>query len=105
MTTATRRVVTVSAQSRPRASSNLEVPASRGGGDRAAPPVGRLPGASRSVRTLLACDDASRRASAHGPDRITGVAAPNQPMVFGTEPGETDYSPLWDETIVRWKAG
>src|SRR5712691_8627098 len=36
---------------------------------------------------------------------ITGAAAPNQPMVFGTEPGETDYSPLWDETIVRWKAG
>ncbi len=26
-------------------------------------------------------------------------------MVFGTEPGETDYSLLWDETIVRWKAG
>ena len=26
-------------------------------------------------------------------------------MVFGTEPGEPDYSPLWNETTVRWKPG
>jgi hypothetical protein len=26
-------------------------------------------------------------------------------MVLGSEPGEPDYSPLWRETIVRWKRG
>jgi hypothetical protein len=36
---------------------------------------------------------------------VSGPAAPNQPVVFSTEPGETDYSPLWDEATVRWKAG
>jgi hypothetical protein len=36
---------------------------------------------------------------------VTGPAAPNQPVVFGTEPGESDYSPLWDEVTVKWKAG
>jgi hypothetical protein len=36
---------------------------------------------------------------------ITGPAAPDQPMVFGSEPGETDYSPLWQEITVTWKAG
>src|SRR5438309_602365 len=29
---------------------------------------------------------------------VSGRAAPNQPVVFSTEPGEADYSPLWDET-------
>lgn len=36
---------------------------------------------------------------------ITGPAAPNQPMVFGSEPGGGDYSPLWQEVTVKWKAG
>ena len=36
---------------------------------------------------------------------ISGPAAPNQPMVFNTEPGEDDYSPLWQEVTVKWKAG
>ncbi len=36
---------------------------------------------------------------------ISGPAAPNQPMVFSTEPGETNYSPLWQEVTVKWKAG
>ena len=36
---------------------------------------------------------------------ISGPAAPNQPMVFGSEPGGSDYSPLWQETTVKWKAG
>ena len=26
-------------------------------------------------------------------------------MVFGSEPGESDYSPLWQEVNVRWNAG
>ena len=33
---------------------------------------------------------------------VMGPAAPNQPVVFGSEPGETDYSPLWHEIDVRW---
>ena len=37
--------------------------------------------------------------------KVVGPAAPNQPVVFGSEPGETDYSPLWEEITVRWKAG
>jgi hypothetical protein len=36
---------------------------------------------------------------------IVGRAAPNQPVVFGSQPGESDYSPLWDEVNVRWKPG
>lgn len=36
---------------------------------------------------------------------VEGQAAPGQLAVFGSEPGEPDYSPLWDETILTWKAG
>jgi hypothetical protein len=36
---------------------------------------------------------------------VQGNAAPGQLAVFGSEPGEKDYSPLWDETILTWKAG
>ena len=36
---------------------------------------------------------------------IRGTAAPNQPMVFGSQPGEDDYSPLWRELDVTWKPG
>ena len=36
---------------------------------------------------------------------VEGRAAPGQLAVFGSEPGEPDYSPLWDETILTWKAG
>jgi hypothetical protein len=36
---------------------------------------------------------------------IRGRAAPNQLAIFGSEPGEKDYSPLWRETILTWKAG
>jgi hypothetical protein len=35
---------------------------------------------------------------------IQGTAAPNQPFVFGSEPGESDYSPVWQEIDVRWKS-
>ena len=34
---------------------------------------------------------------------VHGNAARGQLMVLGSEPGEPDYSPLWRETIVRWK--
>lgn len=36
---------------------------------------------------------------------VEGKAAPGQLAVFGSEPGESDYSPLWTETILNWKAG
>jgi hypothetical protein len=36
---------------------------------------------------------------------IAGKAAPGQLAVFGSEPGETSYNPLWEEVIVSWKPG
>ena len=36
---------------------------------------------------------------------VQGRAAAGELAVFGSEPGEPDYSPLWDETILTWKAG
>jgi hypothetical protein len=36
---------------------------------------------------------------------VQGRAAPGQLAVFGSEPGEKNYSPLWSETILTWKAG
>jgi hypothetical protein len=34
---------------------------------------------------------------------VQGRAAPGQLAIFGSEPGESDYSPLWSETILTWK--
>ena len=36
---------------------------------------------------------------------VSGPAAANQPFVFGSEPGEDSYTPLWQELTVKWKAG
>jgi hypothetical protein len=36
---------------------------------------------------------------------VKGRAAPGQLTVFGSEPGESDYNPLWEEMWVTWKAG
>jgi hypothetical protein len=36
---------------------------------------------------------------------IQGKAAKGQLSVFGSEPGEDDYNPLWDELFVTWKLG
>jgi hypothetical protein len=35
---------------------------------------------------------------------VQGRAAPGQLAIFGSEPGESNYSPLWSETILTWKA-
>jgi hypothetical protein len=35
---------------------------------------------------------------------VQGKAAPGQLAIFGSEPGEPDYSPIWKETILTWKA-
>ena len=36
---------------------------------------------------------------------VLGRRASNQPVVFGSEPGESDYSPLWLVVEVHWKPG
>ena len=36
---------------------------------------------------------------------IRGTAAKGQLSVFGSEPGESDYNPLWEEKYVTWKSG
>jgi hypothetical protein len=36
---------------------------------------------------------------------VKGHAAAGQIAVFGSEPGESDYSPLWREIWVTWKSG
>jgi hypothetical protein len=36
---------------------------------------------------------------------VQGTAAARQLAVFGSEPGESDYSPLWQEYVVQWKSG
>jgi hypothetical protein len=35
---------------------------------------------------------------------VQGKAAAGQVAVFGSEPGESGYSPIWKETILTWKA-
>jgi hypothetical protein len=35
---------------------------------------------------------------------VQGKSAAGQLAVFGSEPGEASYSPIWKETILTWKA-
>jgi hypothetical protein len=35
---------------------------------------------------------------------VEGKAAAGQLAVFGSEPGEASYSPIWKETILTWRA-
>jgi hypothetical protein len=35
---------------------------------------------------------------------VEGKAATGQLAIFGSEPGEPTYSPVWKETILSWKA-
>jgi hypothetical protein len=35
---------------------------------------------------------------------VEGKAATGQLAVFGSQPGEASYSPIWKETILTWKA-
>jgi hypothetical protein len=44
-------------------------------------------------------------ASAHEIYLVQASAAPGQLAVFGSEPGEPSYSPIWKETILTWKPG
>jgi hypothetical protein len=35
---------------------------------------------------------------------VEGRAAAGQLAVFGSEPGEASYSPIWKETLLTWKS-
>jgi hypothetical protein len=63
---------------------------------------------SKSQASALHVTYSAALASAKGaPDQyfIQGRAAAGQVAAFGSEPGEASYNPLWEELIVRWKAG
>ena len=63
---------------------------------------------SKSQATALGINLSKELATVKGaPDQyfIKGKAAPGQLAVFGSEPGETDYNPLWEEIFVTWKPG
>ena len=36
---------------------------------------------------------------------VKGPAAKGQLTIFGSQPGESDYNPLWEEVWVMWKKG
>jgi hypothetical protein len=36
---------------------------------------------------------------------VRGRATRGQLSVFGSEPGESDYNPLWEEFFVTWNSG
>jgi hypothetical protein len=63
---------------------------------------------SKSDATAMRINYSKRLASIKGLPEIylvEGKAAPGQLAVFGSQPGEPDYSPLWSETILTWSAG
>lgn len=63
---------------------------------------------SKSDATAMHVNYSARLRSVKGLPEIylvEGKAARGQLAVFGSEPGEKDYSPLWSETILTWKAG
>jgi hypothetical protein len=63
---------------------------------------------SKSDAAAMHVNYSARLASIKGLPEIylvEGKAVSGQLAVFGSEPGEKDYSPLWSETILTWKAG
>jgi hypothetical protein len=63
---------------------------------------------SKSQATALHVNYSAAIGTVKGaPDQyfVQGPAAKGQLSVFGSEPGESNYNPLWDEIIVTWKAG
>ncbi len=63
---------------------------------------------SKSDAAVMHVNYSARLASIKGLPEIylvEGKAAPGQLAVFGSEPGEKNYSPLWAETILTWKSG
>jgi hypothetical protein len=63
---------------------------------------------TKAQATAMHINYSTRLASIKGEPEIylvEGRSASGQLAVFGSEPGEPSYSPLWDETILTWKAG
>jgi hypothetical protein len=63
---------------------------------------------SKTDATMMRINYSARLASIKGLPEIylvEGKAAAGQLAVFGSQPGEKDYSPLWAETILTWKPG
>jgi hypothetical protein len=63
---------------------------------------------TKAQATAMHINYSKRLASIKGEPEIylvEGRSASGQLAVFGSEPGEPSYSPLWDETILTWKAG
>src|SRR6266705_5269353 len=61
---------------------------------------------SKSEAAAMHINYSARLASIKGLPEIylvEGKAAPGQLAIFGSEPGEKNYSPLWSETILSWK--
>jgi hypothetical protein len=63
---------------------------------------------SKAQATALGVNFAATlKASKLLPDQyfVKGRAAAGQLTIFGSEPGKSDYNPLWDEIWVTWKSG
>ena len=63
---------------------------------------------SKTQATALHINYSAELAASKGlPEQyfVKGRAAAGQISVFGSEPGETNYNPLWEEFFVTWKAG
>jgi hypothetical protein len=63
---------------------------------------------SKSQATALHVNYSAELKAAKGVPRqffIKGTAAKGQLTVFGSQPGESDYNPLWKEVWVTWKSG
>jgi hypothetical protein len=63
---------------------------------------------SKAQATALHVNYSAALATVHGAPAqyfVRGKAASGQLTVFGSQPGETDYNPLWEELFVTWKPG
>ena len=63
---------------------------------------------SKSQARAMHVNDSAVLKAAHGLPLqyfVRGRAAHGQLTVFGSEPGESDYNPLWEEEWVTWKKG
>jgi hypothetical protein len=62
---------------------------------------------NKAQATAMHINYSAEIAVMHLPDQyfVKGRAARGQLTVFGSEPGESDYNPLWEEIWVTWKSG
>jgi hypothetical protein len=63
---------------------------------------------SKSQAKAMHINYSAELKAVHGVPRqffVRGRAAKGQLTVFGSQPGESDYNPLWEEVWVTWKKG